>query len=477
MELTSELRPAPADNLSSRGKYARPLKKIFRPKIALRVMVICFCGWSTTFLFFSTAYWMAGVWTAAAMIFFFLEAVRYMDQSERKLTSFLQSIRQNDFSVTFYENRKSDDYDLHRAFNQLNETFKLLRMEKESQHQLLQSIVETASVPMVCYDHETEVVFLANDAAKTLFQIPFLRHIKSLARAEQTLPAFIRSIRDGDKELLNFSGQGKSTVLSVSAQHIVFQNKNLKLVAFHDVSSELARKEADTWHKLLRVLTHEIANSAIPLSTLSSFIYDLLYKAQAENRAMSAEEQSDVMFSLQTIEQRSRSLREFVHNFKTVNSIPEPQMQKIDIRMAVQEVINLFKKVAADEFIEMKFSFPADPIWVYADWNLTMQVLINLIKNAVESLVNTQKKIVTIQFERIGRYVNLKIGDTGCGIRTEDLDQIFIPFFSTKKSGTGIGLSMSQQIMQKQKGDIHVESEFGRGSVFIASFAYHPDTK
>jgi two-component system nitrogen regulation sensor histidine kinase NtrY len=476
MESTSKVY-SPYGNLSAPTRDTTPLKKVFRPKIAMRILIICLCGWITVFLFFYTPYWMAAVWMAIATVVCFFETVKFVEQSERKLSSFLQSLSQNDFSVTFGENVRSDDYDLHRAFNQLNNTFKSLRLQKESQHQLLQSIVQTASVPMICFHPATEHVFLVNDAAKTLFQIPFLRHLKALARVEQTLPAFIRAMKDGEKELLNFSGHGKNLVLSVSSQHIVFENKDLKLVAFHDVGSELARKEADTWHRLLHVLTHEISNSAIPLSTLSSFVYELLYGAERENRTLSAGERLDVMFSLQTIEQRSKSLKEFVHNFKAVNTIPEPEIRAMDIRMTLQEAIRLFKKVCSDEDIQIKLHYTPDPVLVYADHNLTLQVLINMIKNAVEALAQSEHKVLTISFEHIGRYVHLKIYDTGYGIHPNDLEQIFIPFFSTKQSGSGIGLSISQQIMQKQKGDIKAESEFGKGSLFTLSFLSCAGTK
>jgi two-component system nitrogen regulation sensor histidine kinase NtrY len=464
-------------NLSASARDTTPLKKVFRSKIAVRILIICLCGWLTVFLFFFTTYWMAAIWIAITTVGCFFETVRFVGQSERKLSSFLQSLSQNDFSQTFYESKGSDNYDLHRAFNQLNDTFKSLRLQKESQHQLLQSIVQAASVPMICFHPVTEEVFLVNDAAKTLFHVPFLRDIKTLARSEHTLPAFIRSIKEDEKELLNFSAQGKNLVLSVSSRHMVFENKVLKLVAFHDVSSELARKEADTWHRLLRVLTHEISNSAIPLSTLSSFVYELLYGAEHENRILSAEERTDVMSSLRTIEQRSKSLKEFVHNFKIVNRIPEPEILALDIRIALQEAIGLFKKVCDDEGIKIRIDHTADPVFVLADHNLTLQVLINLVKNAVESFGGSGDKLISISFERTGRYIHLKIHDTGSGIRPDDLEQIFIPFFSTKKTGSGIGLSVSQQIMQKQKGDIKAESEYGKGSLFTLSFISCADIK
>jgi two-component system, NtrC family, nitrogen regulation sensor histidine kinase NtrY len=266
--------------------------------------------------------------------------------------------------------------------------------------------------------------------------------------------------------------QGKQVFLSVTSRHIVFQNKNLKLIAFHDVSSELASKEAETWQKLLRVLTHEISNSAIPLSTLSSFIYEIVSKADAEMKELSQEDRQDIMTSLKTIEQRSKSLKEFVQNFRSVNQVPEPAIQRMSVKTMIDEMHSLFRKEAEKDNIHFVIGDLHDRYTIQADKNLTMQVMINLVKNAIEAMANMKEnKTISLKAEKMGRYMNVHVCDTGCGIAQEDLDQVFIPFFSTKKGGSGIGLSISQQIMQKQRGDISVRSGPGKGTEFILTFS------
>jgi two-component system, NtrC family, nitrogen regulation sensor histidine kinase NtrY len=465
-------RSFPLDKYATTGNLRHNLKKILRPKLTLRLVAICFTGCLTGFLIFDSPYWMAGIWTALITAALFYETVRFVDQSERKLSTFLQALNQNDFSVTFSENRRSDHYDLHHAFNQLNETYKLLRSEKESQHQLLQTIVETAAVPMICFEEGTGVVYMVNDAAKKLLNVPFLQEVKALWRVEQGLPAFLFNILDGEKESLKLMLNGKPLFLSVTSQHIVFRSKNLKLTAFHDVSSELAIKEAETWQKLLRVLTHEISNSAIPLSTLSSFIYEMVEKAGPELKDLSSEDRQDLMTSLKTIEQRSKSLKEFVHNFRSVNQVPEPMLQRISVRKLLEEVYSLFHKEMEKADIRFALQEFSDLYTIEADRNLTMQVMINLVKNAIEAMTNMKaNKNVVLKVEKMARFVNISVSDTGSGIAPEDIDQIFIPFYSTKKGGSGIGLSISQQIMQKQKGDITVRSVQGRGTEFILTFS------
>lgn len=445
--------------------------KSFSAKVAIRLVGICFFGCLTGFLLFDSPYWMASIWSGLATGGLFYETVRFVNLSERKLTAFLQSIKQNDFTVTFSEDKKSDDYALHLAFNQLNETFQSLRADKESQHQLLQVVVAHAAVPLVCFDEANDELYLINDAAKELFQIPFLQKIDSLRRVERSLPDFLKNIRDGDKSSLKLVLGGKTIFLSVTSRHLLFKGKNLKLIALTDVSSELAAREAEAWQKLLRVLTHEISNSAIPLSTLSSYISELMKGAETENRMLSPDERKDVLESLSTIDQRSRSLKQFVSNFKSVNQIPEPEMARIPVQELVVEISRLFSQDLQKENVNLLVNC-AEGASLTGDKNLTMLVLINLMKNAVEAMSNMkEEKKIIVSVEKSGtQFTLIRIADNGCGIPAEEAEEIFVPFYSTKKGGSGIGLSIAHQIMQKQKGNLSVVSTPGRGSVFTASF-------
>jgi two-component system nitrogen regulation sensor histidine kinase NtrY len=455
----------------SGGTTPALISRKLQRKVAFRLIGICFFGCVTGYLVFDSPYWMAGIWTALITIGLFIYTLQFVDRSERKLTAFLQALKQNDFAVTFSENTETDDYDLHRAFNQLNDIFKGLRSERESQHQLLQVVVEHAGAPMICFEDANGEVYLINNAAKQLLQIPFLQKIDVLARIDFELARLLREIKDGEKTPCKLTHGGKVIFLSVNSQHILFQGKELKLVALFDVTSELAAREAESWHKLLRVLTHEISNSAIPLSTLSSFIYDMVIASRTQNRELTQEERQDILESLKTIDQRSRSLKEFVQNFRNVGQIPEPQMAKLSVTEVIQDAVQLFTKDFERENILLQIS-KADDLYIQADKNLTQQLLINLLKNAIEAMSNMKdhKRIEIKAIKEGYGFVNILIRDTGIGIAEEDLDQIFIPFYSTKKGGSGIGLSISQQIMQKQKGDIRVQSEPGRGTIFTLTF-------
>ena len=197
----------------------------------------------------------------------------------------------------------------------------------------------------------------------------------------------------------------------------------------------------------------------------------MVIKSREKKKGLTQEQREDIVESLRTIDQRSRSLKEFVQNFRSVGQIPEPRMERLAVKEIVSEAIQLFIKDFERENIHLQL-VKSEDAFIYADKNLTQQVFINLLKNAMEALSNMKgnKNIEIRTMAEGNRCVNIIIRDTGIGIAEEDLEQIFIPFYSTKKGGSGIGLSISQQIMQKQKGDIRVQSESGKGSVFTLSF-------
>ena len=248
----------------------------------------------------------------------------------------------------------------------------------------MQVVVEHAAVPLVCFEEDNDEVYLINNAAKNLFQIPFLQKIDSLWRVDRSLPDFLKEVQDGEKSSFRIVQQGKAIHLSVTSRHLKFRDKNLKLIALTDVSSELAAKEAEAWQKLLRVLTHEISNSAIPLSTLSSYIFEMVSKSESEDRRLTTEERTDMLDSLRTIDQRSKSLKEFVQSFSSVNQIPEPVLNKIPVGEILSEVTHLFTPELNKQNIILHAENGHGSHNIYADKNLTMQVLINLMKNAIE---------------------------------------------------------------------------------------------
>lgn len=443
----------------------------FWRKLALMLFLVCAFGCLTSFLVLNTPYWLTGVWTGLIAIAIFIHTINRVASSERKLIAFLQALKQNDFTITFAEHRNSHDYDLHSAFNQLNKVFNTLRSERQSQHQLLQVVVEQASAPLICFEEHDGSVYLMNNAAKLLFQIPFLQKIEALGRADNEVPSILKEIQVGEKRIHKLVYANKVTLVSIHASYILFEGRDLKVVTLQDVTSELAAKEADSWHRLLRVLTHEISNSAIPLSTLSSYVHEMIVASYRDGRDLTPEQRADLLNSLKTIDARSRSLKDFVYSFRLVGQVPEPRLESIGLKDLLHDATSLFAKEIEKENVELDVLI-AHHEKVYADRSLTQQVFINLLKNAVEAMseLKSHKRIEIRTRKEGGKYLQVTIADCGAGITSEDMEQIFVPFFSTKSGGSGIGLSISRQIMLKQRGDISVQSVYGKGTCIFVSF-------
>ena len=229
------------------------------------------------------------------------------------------------------------------------------------------------------------------------------------------------------------------------------------------------QNEIESWQKLIRVLTHEIKNSVIPISTLTEVISHMVTQEDGSNLSLSSlseEDEKDIRKSLQTIEKRSKGLVKFVSSYGDLAKIPQPQLEEFDIKNLIRQIISLEKTEANKKDIKISFSSGKKEVIIKADPQLLEQVLINLIKNAIEALNGQKDGEVTVFMEQSEQLTSIKIKDNGPGMDQEILNNIFIPFFTTKKGGSGIGLSLSRQIIRAHKGNLKVSSKLGEGSVF-----------
>jgi signal transduction histidine kinase len=239
-----------------------------------------------------------------------------------------------------------------------------------------------------------------------------------------------------------------------------------------NIQSELEEKEMEAWQNLVRVLTHEIMNSVTPISSLAGVVEEELQKKLETNHlSMQRDEAEDMHLSVQTISKRSEGLIKFVKEFRSLTHIPKPKVLQVAVKPLLDELAMLHKKELADNNIAISVLVEPETMMVMADKTLIEQVLINLIKNAIQAFgEKTDKKISLYAHLNETGNVLISVKDNGTGIEPEALEKIFIPFFSTKKTGSGIGLSLSRQIMRQHEGNISVKSEMGEGTEFVLRF-------
>jgi nitrogen fixation/metabolism regulation signal transduction histidine kinase len=257
------------------------------------------------------------------------------------------------------------------------------------------------------------------------------------------------TLRAGQREVIRVNREGELLQLSVHVTEFRVRKEKFKLVSLQNIRHELEEQELDSWQKLIRVLTHEIMNSVTPVSSLSSAINEMLTDENGSRKALgtlSSDDLDDMYSSLETIEERSRGLLSFVADYKNLTRLPQPVFEDIAVEFLLNHMYRLFKKDMDSENINYQAQVPAHNMSICIDSMMIQQVLINLIKNAMEA-----------------------IRDNGKGIDEENLEKVFIPFYTTKRKGSGIGLSLSKQIMRLHKGSIHFQSD-DSGTVFNIEF-------
>lgn len=400
--------------------------------------------------------------------------IYYAEQSNRRLGKFLDSIRYNDFATTFSTNVKGKTYEhLNASFNEVIQLFKNTRAEKEVQYNYLQTVIQHINTGIIAYRKDGEVD-IVNNAIKRLFGINNLKHIQQLNALDESITHQLLNIKAGDSILIKLLKEDTVLQLAVVATEFKKQGEEYLLVSFQDIHAELEAKEIESWQNLIRVLTHEIMNSITPISSLTTTVNQMVFEeesAGAEMRSLDADEREDVKLALETIGKRSEGLLNFVELYRNLTRIPKPNFRHIPVFDLIQNVEQLFAIQLKENKISFSYKILPETLHLTADPDLLEQVLINLVLNAIQALEeckNPKIKIVS-RFNSNNRVI-IEIADNGKGIKPDLLDKIFMPFFTSKKEGSGIGLSLSRQIMHMHKGSIHVKSITKKGSVFTLVF-------
>ena len=440
--------------------------KYFRLQIILRIFLVLAFGYGSVYVLTETHFWLVSFWLLLGLAITLINLIGYVERSRRELASFLLAIKQQDFTNTYHYKSKSD---LNYAFHEINGVLKKLKNEKASNLLYLQTVVEHVKVAVLCFDEDYRIQ-LSNHASRQLFDKDQLGSIKSLETVSPTLSKQIISMENGEKRLIKLQVRDRVFNLSVLATEFKLQNKSYKLISFQDIKSELEANEIESWQKLIRVLTHEIKNSVIPISTLSDVILHMIKdeSGKTDLSKLDEEEVEDLVGGIETIESRSKGLSNFVQTYDQLTKIPKPNFEKVNLADKLKQIESLFKPTL-NQF-EIDFHIHTDPdTQLRMDPDLIDQVLINLTKNAIEAIKHIPNPKIEVRFIKTKDLKELSVKDNGKGIPPEILDNIFVPFYTTKESGSGIGLSLSRQIMRLHGGSISVQST-AFGTIFKLHF-------
>jgi two-component system, NtrC family, nitrogen regulation sensor histidine kinase NtrY len=409
----------------------------------------------------------------AASVFQIKLLIEYLDRSNTNIASFLDSIQFDDLSYSF--KTKSDDPVVVRLHKELNEALLKLRSarrEKDSEFLFFRNIVMHVGIGLMVYKENGKIEIM-NSAARKLLKVNRPEMIRDLTEVSDQLVSVIEKLKTGGRELLRLKIGEELVQLSIYAIELTLRGENVKLISIQNIQNELEEKEMEAWQNLVRVLTHEIMNSVTPISSLAGIVEEEIkpYIEDQNGHALSNEQINDIHLSLVTISKRSEGLIHFVKEFRSLTSVPKPRPVSIDVRELLEEVIILHRKDLSEHNIQYTISVYPEDLTLSADKNMIEQVLINLVKNAIQSFEDqTDKKIELKAYLNDKSRTIISILDNGTGIDPEAMEKIFIPFFTTKKNGSGIGLSLSRQIMRQHQGTLTVKSTVGKGTEFLMRF-------
>ena len=399
--------------------------------------------------------------------------VNQVNKTNSDLEKFFSSVQDHDSSIRFPEKAKNNSFGkLHDRMNQLNTIIQNVKIENERTSQFLQSVVAHVDIGLLSFDTNGRIE-IYNRAAKRYFNIQQPSQLSSLKTVNDEIYKTINIIKPGQEILHKMKIDNHLQSILVKAIELKFENNVIKLVSFQDITNELDKKELDSWHRLIRVLTHEIMNSISPITSLTAVISGYFKKKEDENpvplELIDRQIVSKTLSGLNTIEETGKGLLDFVDKYRSLTSLPKPNLSKFTIESLFRKCKILMESNISNNIKITASVYPED-ISIIADYAQVEQILINLIKNAIEALSGKRNGTIHLKALYADDAILIQVEDNGIGISGDVIEDIFVPFYTTKENGSGIGLSLSKQIMQNHDGTISVNSAPNNGSTFTLKF-------
>jgi nitrogen fixation/metabolism regulation signal transduction histidine kinase len=444
----------------------------FRFICILRVALLTLTILGSVFLYPRQA--PAAILLAIAAAYEAVSLVRYVERINRDLARFFLSVTYGDFGQRFTDEGLGPSFrELRTVMAGVMETLRKVRSEREEHAQYLQTVVQHVGIGLLVFQPNGDVD-LINNAAKRLLRVPWLKNIQALATVSPELVETLLRLPPKEKGFVKVETEKEALTLALSATEFRLRGKDFRLVSLQNIQRELEEKEMEAWQKLIRVITHEIMNSVTPISTLASTIGGLADKDMQSGGGSGPEDEevrTDIREAARTIEKRSQGLLHFVEAFRSLTLIPKPDMKPVLLKELFDRVGRLMNAHMTDRAVAYSASIEPETLLLQADPELIEQVLINLLLNALQAVEGRAGAAVSLKafLNERGRIL-IQVADNGPGIAPENLEKVFVPFFSTKPGGSGIGLSLSRQILRLHRGTLHVHSEPNVQTVFTLGF-------
>ncbi len=409
---------------------------------------------------------------AAVLILVLLiaELFHKITRTNRMIESLLESIRSEDYNRILRERVKGLGYDtLADSAQSILTAIATAKIEKETQYQYLRTILELIHTAVLTLDEKGEPE-LINPLALNILGIHYTKKPawKTIEKASPRFAETIKTLGESGRKMIRLSGTPTGKQLLILLNTVKIGGSRVKIITFQDIEPEIEQKEMESWQTISRIMAHEIMNSLTPLSSLTETGIMLLEQEGRPKKLVELSQNTinNLYTALKTISGRNEALTRFIDNYRQFYRLPEPNRKEIRVSELLFDITGLYNNCCAENGITCSIQPGPENLVILADEAQLKQVMINLIKNAIEALKDIPEPRLGIAVKRVLNHVSVEISDNGTGIPPANLDKIFVPFFSTKQDGSGIGLSLSRQIIRNHGGQISVASEEGKGTTF-----------
>lgn len=405
------------------------------------------------------------------LIYSIVDIYRFIKKRFAAMDDFFEAVKYRDFSRWFPEDRGPKDIRfLYTGFNEVNRTIKEINRQNEAQYVYLQKILEMVDIGIVAYNLESGDVLWINNSFKEIIDFPSFKNIRFVEKRKPELYNIIFETYNREPNSISIALQNEKIKVLISDTIFQLEEESFKLVVLQNIDSTLNKNESEAWKKLLSVMTHEIMNSIAPISSLADTLQRNI-ELSLNNPEEYPIEIEDLNSGVKTIKNRSQGLLKFAKTYRSLSKVTHLNLQKVKVSELFQNIELLMAPSIQAKNITIEFSTSSKRLMLDIDVHLIEQVLINLILNAKDACLNTEKPLIRVQASQTQNHnTMIKVYDNGAGIPKEIMENIFVPFFTSKSTGSGIGLSLCKQIMLLHNGKILVNSKEGQGTVFSLIF-------
>ncbi|MCX2574797.1 sensor histidine kinase [Pedobacter sandarakinus] len=448
--------------------------KRFTFRLLTKLIFINLLGYLLYYLISSTQLWFSIFGASLLFLASIISLYYYINEIRSDINRFILAVKTRDHTLNFKNKVTKGSFpELYQSFGDILQVHKQIKLEQEAMFELIKTILEQVPVGVIVInkkvlDQQNEEIAFFNQAASNLLGVPAFKYWH---RLQQHLPDFAKEIdliASGGKRFLEFKIHDKPIQLSIEVIPLNLFEKNYSIISFQNIKDEIEQKETEAWNRLIGVISHEILNSITPISSLSDTINSMVN----EKTNLAGDEMDDLKTAMQTIKRRSAGLLDFVKDYRLIAELPTPNLQSHTIGEILKHIKVLMQPFAKVNQVVLDVEQTSSKISVQLDLKLIEQTLINLITNSIHAVSNVEMPHISVQYRLENTKIYIDVIDNGSGIATADLEKIFVPFYTTRKNGSGIGLTISRNIMKMHKGSIEVSSMPNELTIFSLVFNY-----